>query len=426
MPSIQALYEIYQEANAQIAIDTRTNLQGALFFCIRGSNFDAHEFIDLALEKGAYRVVIDDERYTHKPNTFLVANTLTALQDLAKHHRLKLKTPILAITGSNGKTTTKELLHRVVSKKYQCLATEGNLNNHIGIPLTLLKLRNHHEFAIVEMGANHQKEIESYCTYTLPDLGLITNIGKAHLEGFGGEEGVRKGKTELFEYLKSAHKPYFVNLDDPKQLSFIREDSLLYSGNDPKSLARGIVSLDNTEKLLVQMTDGISIQTNLTGAYNLPNVLAAVALGHYLNINTVDIVKALENYTPQNNRSQIEIQDGYKLILDCYNANPDSMKAALENLKAFKEPKIAVLGGMKELGVYEAIEHEKIVDIAISLPNITLILIGPEFKPYRQKANAYFEHISDAKSWWQHLEKEGKVILLKGSRGSGLEKILHP
>ncbi|MGN6164651.1 MAG: UDP-N-acetylmuramoyl-tripeptide--D-alanyl-D-alanine ligase, partial [Flavisolibacter sp.] len=356
--NIEALYKIYLE-HPSVQTDTRKLQKGDLFFALKGPSFNGNEFAAKALETGAAYAIIDDSKFAMGDKTILVDDALTTLQQLAKHHRQQFDIPFIAITGSNGKTTTKELVHAVLSTTYKTYTTEGNLNNHIGVPLTILKVRKDAEMAVIEMGANHQKEIASYCEYTLPTHGLITNVGKAHLEGFGGEEGVRKGKGELYDYLRSHNGTAFVMWDYEYLQQMSHSISTIYTYGTKDAEIAGDVS--QTDPFLeVRFEKGYEgiITTHLVGSYNLPNVLAAVAVGKFFKVADDKVKEAIENYVPSNSRSQLIQKGSAKIILDAYNANPSSMKAAIENFANIKgDRKILALGAMAELGENSVQEH---------------------------------------------------------------------
>lgn len=432
--SIDQLYKIYLRYPS-VQTDTRKLKEGDFFFALKGDNFNGNSFAKQAIQAGAAYAVIDEAEFLDGEKTILVDNVLQALQDLAKHHREQFailpegkQVPFIAITGSNGKTTTKELVHAVLSTAFKTYTTEGNLNNHIGIPLTLLKIREDAEMAVIEMGANHQKEIEGYCLYTQPTHGLINNAGKAHLEGFGGIEGVRKGKGELFDYLRTLTHGYaFVNWD----YDYLQEMSKGISGvikygthGNAHVIGRILQSDPFLEVEFLQGFDQKTIRTQLVGDYNLPNVLAAVTIGKFFKVPEASIKSAIENYSPSNSRSQLIERDSNKIILDAYNANPSSMKLAIENFARLQgEDKVLMLGGMMELGAESLPEHEAIIDLIKQFNWRKVVLVGGDFlkleHPYLQFANS-----SEAKEWWQHQNLENVQVLIKGSRSMQMEKIL--
>src|SRR6187399_729779 len=424
---IEELYKIYQQYPS-VQTDTRKLKAGDIFFALKGPNFNGNSFARKAIDIGAAYVVIDEKEYEIPGKTFFVPNVLFALQQLALHHRKQFDIPFIAITGSNGKTTTKELIHAVLSSTFKTYTTEGNLNNHIGIPLTILKIKPDAEMAVIEMGANHLKEIAGYCQIALPTHGLITNCGKAHLEGFGSEEGVRKGKGELFDYLRTlSHGFAFVMWD----YAYLQEMSKGISGiikygiKDNDHVIGKI--LPNENFLKVQIIQGLAngiISTQLVGEYNLPNVLAAVTVGKFFEVPEDKIRSAIENYTPSNSRSQLIEKDSNKIILDAYNANPSSMKLAIENFaKLHAGNKILALGAMAELGVESLEEHKAIVKLIRQYKWKDVILVGGDFlkidHPYISFSNS-----DEAKQWYMQQQFENSSILVKGSRSMQMEKIL--
>lgn len=421
------LHQHFLECN-NISTDTRKIAAGTMFFALKGDNFDANTFAAEALAKGAAYVVVDNPAYKTDERMLLVNNSLTALQQLAQHHRRHLGLPIIALTGSNGKTTTKELINVVLNKKYNTKATVGNLNNHIGVPLTLLSFTNETEIGIVEMGANHQKEIEFLCTLAEPNFGYITNFGKAHLEGFGGHEGVIRGKSELYAYLEATTKTAFVNLDDDiqkektEQLSRFTFATESYDGN---------VRIDNIEAnpMVSLIYNDLHIQSHLIGIYNASNISAAIAMGNYFKVPDTDIKEAIENYIPTNNRSQLIERNGIKIILDAYNANPSSMAAALQNFVQLEDKqKIAILGDMFELGPESLEEHKKLVTYLADQDGVRAFFIGKDFYVNKTEASnlKFFETFDDLKAQSDAIKLNGdeQIILIKGSRGMALERVL--
>ena len=422
--SIDALYRLYLQFPS-VQTDTRKIRPGDLFFALKGPNFDGNRFAAAALDNGAAYAIIDDPAYAVSGKTMVVADALATLQDLAAHHRRQLDIPFLAITGSNGKTTTKELIHVVLSAAFTTYTTEGNLNNHIGVPLTLLKIRNDARFAIIEMGANHLKEIESYCRIAQPTHGLITNCGKAHLEGFGSEEGIRKGKGELFDYLRAHQGTAFVMWDYPylQEMSAGISRVITYGTSEAAVTGRAIRVDPFLEVGFDKGFEG-NICTALVGGYNLPNVLAAVAIGSHFKVPPQTIKSAIESYHPSNSRSQMVELAGNKIILDAYNANPSSMKLAVENLaQATAHNKILVLGAMAELGAQSITEHEAIVDEIKKYQWKEVLLVGGDFQkidhPFRK-----FPSAAEAGSWLQKQAVSNAYLLVKGSRSMQMEKVL--
>ena len=425
MTTIANLHSLFLECSS-VSTDTRKIKKNSLFVALKGDNFDANTFAKEALEKGAKYVVIDNPTYLIDNRTLLVKDSLVALQELAKHHRTFLGLPIIALTGSNGKTTTKELIHAVLSKKYNTLATIGNLNNHIGVPLTLLRFTKETEIGIVEMGANHQKEIEFLCQIAQPDYGYITNFGKAHLEGFGGVEGVIKGKSEMYDYLRGNNKMVFVNVDDSIQ----KEKStnikrFSFSLND--STADVKISTIEANPMVKIIFNNQTIQSHLIGIYNANNINAAITIGNYFKVSDELIKEAIENYIPENNRSQLIQKNGNEMILDAYNANPSSMAAAIANfIQLEKKNKIAILGDMFELGEESHNEHEKIVDLLINETSITTYFIGKDFYA-NQTSNThlkFFENFENFAAFLKTNLPNNNLLLIKGSRGMALERTL--
>jgi UDP-N-acetylmuramoyl-tripeptide--D-alanyl-D-alanine ligase len=424
MSSIEQLYALYQQFPS-VQTDTRKLKPGDLYFALKGPNFNGNAFAQQALDAGAGACVIDEEAYTIEGKTFLVHDGLTALQELALHHRSRFRIPFLAITGSNGKTTTKELIHAVLSAHFRTYTTEGNLNNHIGVPLTLLKIRDDAEYAVIEMGANHRQEIASYCRIALPTHGLITNVGKAHLEGFGGEEGVRKGKGELFDHLRAAGGTAFAMWDYEylHEMSQGIVDLVTYGTQDADYEGDATQSDPFLEVAFRKGFEG-TVRTQLVGAYNLPNVLAAVAVGSHFGVPPVKIREALEAYTPSNSRSQLLQKGSNRIILDAYNANPSSMKLAVENFaRSTDAEKILVLGAMAELGPESLKEHSALADLIGRYSWKDVLLVGGDFQkidhPYHR-----FDSAAAAGQWLQSRGVSGASLLVKGSRSTGMEKVL--
>jgi UDP-N-acetylmuramoyl-tripeptide--D-alanyl-D-alanine ligase len=424
------LYKIFL-ANPSIQTDTRKIKKGDLFFALKGPNFNGNLFARQAIDAGACYTIIDEPESFLNEKTILVDDVLTTLQALAKYHRQQFlnrseQVPFIAITGSNGKTTTKELIHEVLSTTYKTYTTEGNLNNHIGIPLTILKIKSDAEIAIIEMGANHQKEIESYCKYTLPTHGLITNCGKAHLEGFGGTEGVKKGKGELFDYLRANNGTAFImnDYDYLQQMSKGINVIKTYGTKDAEITGKVKTS---TRLLNVSITKGAAIeniQTQLVGEYNLPNILAAIAIGKFFNVSDTLIKTALERYIPSNSRSQLIIKGSNKIILDAYNANPTSMKAAIENFAKMEgAKKVLLLGGMMELGVESVAEHQSIINVINTYKWEAVVLVGGD---YTKVKHPYinFDNAVAAKDWFNKQRFENSQVLIKGSRSMQMENII--
>ncbi|MHB1921110.1 MAG: UDP-N-acetylmuramoyl-tripeptide--D-alanyl-D-alanine ligase [Chitinophagaceae bacterium] len=424
--SIPKLYEYFLR-NPSIQTDTRNIIPGDIFFALRGPHFNGNHFARTALEAGASFVVVDELEWAPAERTFLVKDALKTLQELASYHRHQFDIPFLAITGSNGKTTTKELIRKVLSESYTTYATEGNLNNHIGIPLTLLRVKQGTEMVIIEMGANHQQEIAGYCQIVNPTHGCITNIGKAHLEGFGGLEGVIKGKGELFDHLRKVSGTIFICPQLPYLQDMARgiAHQITYGSQDTSVLGRIRQQIPFLEIIINDPEIGF-LKTNLTGDYNYFNVMAAVAIGKYFNIPGQKLKQAIEGYIPQNNRSQIIHSGSNTFLLDAYNANPSSMEAAIENFaKGGTDQKILLLGAMMELGSASLDEHSRLVDLIQSLDFQDVVLVGGDFArvehPY-----IYFPNVLEAKKWWQSRHFEQVQVLIKGSRSISMEKIIDP
>jgi UDP-N-acetylmuramoyl-tripeptide--D-alanyl-D-alanine ligase len=391
---------------------------------LKGDHFDGNQFASEALQKGASYAVIDKTEYAVSQNYILVDDALEALQALANYHRNHSKAKIIALTGSNGKTTTKELINAVLSKKYKTVATLGNLNNHIGVPLTLLGIRPETEIAVVEMGANHLKEIAFLCQIAQPDFGYITNFGKAHLEGFGGEAGVIKGKSELYDYLKTHKKSIFLNADDSKQAQGVGNFIEKFGFSQERTPYYKIEFLGAQPFVTIQVEDVI-IHSQLIGSYNYTNCAAAILMGKYFNVPLGDIKDAIENYVPNNNRSQILDKNGYQIVLDAYNANPSSMKAALDNFAAIgNNTKIAILGDMFELGNSAAWEHQKIADLAAEMNFDDVLLVGKNFFGTDSKLKKFESFDTLSAYLKEHKLKKG-LVLIKGSRGMALERVLE-
>ncbi len=411
-----------------VTTDTRNISKDSMFVALKGERFDANEFAKEALEKGAKFAVIDNPKYNIEGRTFLVKDSLVALQELANYHRKYLSNiKIIGLTGSNGKTTTKELFKVVLSEKYETKATIGNLNNHIGVPLTLLSFDETTEIGIVEMGANHQKEIEFLCSIAEPDFGYITNFGKAHLEGFGGVEGIIKGKSELYHYLETNSRTAIVNLDDEIQKEKTENIKRFTFSTDKKS-DLSITSVEANPMVTITY-ENTTINSNLIGLYNANNINAAIAFGKYFEVSNSKIKSAIENYIPTNNRSQIVEKNSNKIILDAYNANPSSMHAALTNFFQLSEsPKTAILGDMFELGNESEAEHKKIVETCLKQKKIQFYFIGKHFFNCNKLAESnsfFFEDFDDFKNSFQNLLPSNSLILIKGSRGMSLEITLE-
>ena len=420
---IQKLYKTFLNSSG-VSIDTRTLKKGDLFFALEGPNFNGNNFAKDALEKGADCIVVDKINSIELSSKVIVVNnSLRILQELATHHRKMLNTTIIAITGSNGKTTTKEFIREVLSKNYNILATEGNLNNHIGVPLTLLKLTGKHDIGIIEMGANHLKEIEFLSSISLPNWGYITNFGKAHLEGFGTESNVIKGKSELYEHLGLNQGQILINGDDPEQVKQTRNQKIVRFGNKEINDFKIIYTVKESE---IQFQD-LNFKSPLHGDYNLTNIAASIVFGVIFKINLIDIKNAVEGYESKNNRSQKLTINKVNYILDAYNANPSSMEAAL---KAFSEnqsdSKTVILGDMLELGKHSKHEHENILKLCLEYKFSAIFTIGNNFKSTSVESNKIFK-FEKIEIFKKHFKNQNIVfdsVLIKGSRLFQLERLI--
>lgn len=424
--SIQELYSIFLSSNG-ICTDTRKLKEGQLFFALKGDNFDGNKYAIKAIESGASYAIIDDNSITNE-KCILVENVLVQLQELAKHHRTTLKLPIISLTGSNGKTTTKELIDVVLKTKYNTTATVGNLNNHIGVPLTLLSMNNNTEIGIVEMGANHLKEIELLSAISSPNYGYITNIGKAHLEGFGSVENILKGKTELYTYLETTKGTVFLNKEDEKLAKASKKLSRVeFSNSSDTDYKIEFISANPFVKVRYQNT---IINSNLIGEYNYTNIAASISIGLHFKVDIKNIKKAIESYIPKINRSELIKKGSNELILDAYNANPTSMKAAIENFKktTTNKTKIVILGDMFELGNYSKDEHQKIVDIINESTSINQAYLAGSHFSESLTTNKKIKAFRDTESLLVELKKvsiQNTYILIKGSRGMALERTIE-
>lgn len=422
---IEQLYDLFLQ-NPSVETDTRNLKPNDIFFALKGPSFNGNLFAKKALNDGAAYVVVDEDPGFTDNRIVRTANVLSTLQELAGYHRRQFNIPVIAITGSNGKTTTKELVHAVLSSTFRTYTTKGNLNNHIGIPLTLLAIKKDAEIAVVEMGANHLKEIEGYCKYTAPTHGLITNCGKAHLEGFGGIEGVRKGKGELYDYLRLNNGTAFVMWDYDYLRDMSKGISVIYTyGTTAADITGNTIKSEPFLEIGWTQSGNIKpIQTQLVGEYNLPNVLAAIATGKYFKIADERIIASLQQYTPSNSRSQLIEKGTNKIILDAYNANPSSMKLAIENFsKIHTENKILILGAMMELGTESKKEHEAIVSLIKNYTWKNVILVGGDFENSSEPF-MYFKDAGTAAEWLKQQKPENSSILIKGSRSMKMETIL--
>ncbi|MFW5755060.1 MAG: UDP-N-acetylmuramoyl-tripeptide--D-alanyl-D-alanine ligase [Tangfeifania sp.] len=427
--TIEEIYRIFKNST-QVVTDSRRIVEGSMFFALKGEKFNGNEYAAEALEKGASFAIIDEKGYAKNQRTILVDDALETLQQLANFHRKQLGTTILAITGSNGKTTTKELIAAVLSTKYNISFTQGNLNNHIGVPLTLLAMDEKTEIGIVEMGANHPGEIGMLSEIADPDYGIITNIGKAHLEGFGSFEAIKKTKSELFDYLKKKKGgTVFFNKENPILTEITQNISNKISfGKSGADLNGEPVQSPPFIHVKVKFPKGVLyLNSKLTGSYNFENILAAACIGHYFKVDPLSIQKAIKNYTPQNNRSQLIEKNGLKIIMDAYNANPTSMQASIESFNAsFSSPKFLILGDMLELGDDAQREHMKILAEIKKHSFKEVFLTGPVFAAAAK--NYPFKSFGNSAELCQFLAenplKDG-AVLIKGSRGIQLEKVLQ-
>jgi len=422
---IETLYAHFLECTAACT-DTRKIQKDCLFFALKGDHYNGNKFASQALDLGAKYCVVDEAEVAMDERYILVDNVLETLQQLASHHRKTLNVPILALTGSNGKTTTKELINAVLSKTNVTTATQGNLNNHIGVPLTLLQMNEYTDIGIVEMGANHPTEIALLCQIAKPDYGLITNFGKAHLEGFGSLEGVIKAKSELYDYLKAHHKVIFVNENDPIQLQQTSGYDQVHKFGLPTSLDTRL-ELVKSQPCVTLTYNNTTVNSQLAGTYNFNNMAVAIAVGSYFKVNREAIINAIEYYTPTNNRSQILKQGNNTIIMDAYNANPTSMLAALENFKQLQQGKKHLfLGDMFELGQTATNEHQFIVDYLEQHDLGQVYLVGENFykTTVTSKQIQKFQTVEALKSYLNTTRVEHSFLLIKGSRGMALERIL--
>ena len=444
MTTTEQLYQLYKK-HPVISTDTRKITPGSLFFALKGEKFDANTFAEQAIASGAAYAVIDNPEYQKGDQYLLVEDVLTALQDLARYHRRQLTIPVIGLTGTNGKTTTKELINAVLSQHFNTYATQGNLNNHIGVPLTILSINASHDAAVIEMGANHQKEIELLCTISQPSHGLITNVGKAHLEGFGGVEGVKKGKGELYDFLKASEGVTLVNSDSADLMAMQHARSLknvtFYGSIDLDNLVSGQL-IENSPYLTLQWTNNSTgknyeVKSQLTGAYNLDNILAAICIGVCFKLSAEEINAGISGYQPKNNRSQISQTATNTLICDYYNANPSSMAVAIDNLgKIEAKHKVLVLGDMFEMGPESAAEHEAIIRKAMDTPVDNRVFIGGEFYKAKKtidhgpgamdnRTNVFYKSAEDAISGLKANPIRNATVLIKGSRGMALERLVE-
>lgn len=422
---IEALHQLFLKAKS-VSTDTRTLEKGMLFFALKGENFNGNRFAQKALDLGASYCIIDEVQNPNHEHYILVDDVLQTLQKLANYHRNYLNIPIVALTGSNGKTTTKELIYSVLKQRYNTQATLGNLNNHIGVPLTLLRMDESTEIGIVEMGANHIGEIAQLCKIANPNFGYITNFGKAHLEGFGSEEGVVKGKSELYDYLKQNKGTIFLNADDKKQVKQVGDYQNRITFSERESSDFTIALLKESPFLSIEINKTL-IHTQLLGRYNFTNTAAAITIGLHIDVHLKSMKKGIESYIPKNNRSQIIKQNSNTIILDAYNANPSSVEAALKNFKTMEgDQKIVILGDMFELGEQSYDEHQSVIDLAKSLDFSQLYLVGNHFFEHHQNYSniLFFKDFERLKIHLEDYPIKQSMVLVKGSRGMALERLL--
>lgn len=428
---IDELYKVFVK-HPLICTDTRSVLTGSIYFALKGEKFNGNSFAEDALSKGAAYAVIDEPAFKKGDRTILVNDVLFSLQRLANYHRRQLKCPVIAITGSNGKTTTKELISRVLGSKFRTHSTKGNLNNHIGVPLTILSAPADCQMLVVEMGANHQKEIALLSQIAMPDFGIINNVGKAHLEGFGGFEGVKKGKGELYEFISAHHGSIFINGDNPILVEMARQRNvkhrIVYGKENSYDCFGKLISAVPYLSVEWEANDqkGI-VNSKLIGEYNFENILAAVCIGSHFGIGSSDICKAIESYVPDNSRSQIVKKGSNVIILDAYNANPSSMEAAIKNFTSMEGAhKMVLIGEMAELGKESEYEHRRIVELLKNSPFEKIILVGENFSSLSEKVNAdYFSTSALAAAWLKEKRIDNYTILIKGSRSSKMEALLE-
>ena len=452
---MENIYEKFLESSG-VSIDSRNCPKDAMFIGIKGANFDGNTFVEKALEQGCkYAITDNPEIGVGNPNIIHVQDSLKTLQDLAHYHRMMFDIPVIGITGTNGKTTSKELISTVLSKEYNVLYTQGNLNNHIGVPLTLLRLNRSHNIAVIEMGANHPKEIEFLCKIARPNYGIITNVGKAHLEGFGSFEGVKKTKGELYDFIKSVDGKIFLHADNPHLCEMVYSGTLFppviststssvteiangletikYGESEENFVSGSILSCTpyiNVELRLNGNASGektsYKIETNLIGDYNLSNILSAACIGRYFGVMDEEIVSALQEYTPTNNRSQCTRTEKNTLIVDAYNANPTSMEAALKNFSKIETTsgKVLILGDMKELGEDSEAEHNKVLALIKSLGFTKAYFVGSEFAKVADSEFACFENVESLAEYFSQNPISDSTILIKGSNSTRLTKIV--
>lgn len=426
------MYRIYLDSSRQVSIDSRNVAEGSVFFALKGENSNGNLYAADALKKGASAVVVDDPTLQDLPRHFYVQDALTALQELATHHRSQLQIPVIGVTGSNGKTTTKKLIHAVLSSFFRTYCTQGNYNNHIGVPLTILSIPEQTEFAVIEMGANHQGEIQQLCQIAQPTHGIITNIGKAHLEGFGGIEGVKKGKGELFVFLGGHQGIAFVNIQQPflKEISErVSNNVVAYSTQEYllPEVQFGKIKLESLQPRIQFHIDEFPFDCDLFGEHNFSNIISAIVIGHHFGVPFEKMSNALHQFTPESNRSQIVSIGSNQFLMDAYNANPSSMRASVESFFSMQTdlPKLLILGDMLELGEYSEKEHNDMAHWISGLTSVQSILVGKNFQnPAKTLGITHFLNVNELKEWWKKSLITDHFILLKGSRGIALEKML--
>lgn len=424
MKTIEKIYQYYSQKYL-VSTDSRTIEEGSVFVALKGERFDGNDFAyKVAEENIASCVIADRKDLPHHERLFIVDDSLTTLQELARLHREKCNIPIIGITGTNGKTTTKELTAAVLSKKYNIIYTQGNFNNHLGLPLTVLRIKPDTEMAVVEMGANHPNEIAQLCTIANPDFGIITNIGKAHLEGFGSFEGVVKTKNELYDFIRNKNGKVFVNRDNELLMELSNGiDSHTYGKDNKADIEANIVS---SNPYLIINWEGNEIKTNLVGDYNFENVMAAISVGCYFNIEKSLIIEALENYTPTNNRSQYIKSEKNEIVMDAYNANPVSMHHAIKNFRNISsENTLLILGDMRELGKDSEKEHQTIINLIKELKFDNVILVGDEFKKAAGTDFTTFTNVEELRAFINVNDISGKKILIKGSNSINLKTLVN-
>ena len=420
---INKLYAFYKQSYS-IETDTRKDLTNCIFFALKGDNFNGNLYAKDAIKKGASYAVVDEKKYQTNKKIFLVNDVLKTLQNLARYHRQQLNIPIIALTGSNGKTTTKELISTVLKQKFKCIATKGNLNNHIGVPLTLLSMKSDTEVGVIEMGANHPNEIAMLCEIALPDLGYITNFGKVHLEGFGNLKGVIKAKTELYRHIQKYDKKVFINTNDKTQVEQSKNMDVITFGSKKSDYPIEFISAN---PFVNSKFDNTIIESQLIGKYNFLNIATAIAVGKYFKISDIQIKNAIENYIPSNNRSQIVKKESNRIILDAYNANPNSMEVAIENMSQLTaKNKIVILGDMFEIGENTLQEHQKVLNLIKKSTINKTFLIGDSFSKIKVDSPniKQYKSFEDFKKRFPKNEIKNSTVLIKASRGMALERVL--